>query len=567
MRAGRAFPDGLDEQVAEALDRLEEQAGKTLGDADDPLLVSVRSRRARVDAGHARHGPQPRAQRRSRSRASPRRPGNERFAWDSYRRFVQMFGNVVRGRRRASSSRTRSRRSSRSAASSSTPSSTPTRCASSPTRSRASTRDREDFPQDPQEQLDGAIRAVFDSWMGERAVSYRRINRIPDDWGTAVNVQQMVFGNKGEHVGLRRRVQPRRGHRRARAVRRLPRQRPGRGRRLRRAQHAGHRRAARRRCPRRTRELMEILRTLERHYKDMQDTEFTVEEGRLYMLQTRNAKRPAQAAVRFAVDAVDEGLLDARGGAAHDRRRDARRAAAPDVRPGRRVRGARARASPRRRARRRATIVFTADDAVDARPRTGATSSSCARSPRPTTSPASTRRRASSRARAARPRHAALVARGMGVPCGDRRRRAGDRPRRPARSASRDTTLQRGRPDRDRRHDRARSRPTTSRSSSPRSASDFETVLEWADELAHARRARQRRHARGRAARRASSAPRASACAAPSTCSSARTASRRWSRVILGRRPSERRERAGRAAAAPAGATSRGCSRRWRACR
>ena len=82
---------------------------------------------------------------------------------------------------------------------------------------------------------------------------------------------------------------------------------------------------------------MEILRTLERHYGDMQDTEFTVEEGRLYMLQTRNAKRPAQAAVRFAVDAVAEGLLERERGAADDRRRDARRAAAPDVRPGRRA--------------------------------------------------------------------------------------------------------------------------------------------------------------------------------------------------------------------------------------
>ena len=156
---------------------------------------------------------------------------------------------------------------------------------------------------------------------GERAVAYRRINRIPDDWGTAVNVQQMVFGNKGDDLGLRRRVQPRRGHRRARAQRRLPAQRPGRGRRLRRAQHRATSPSCATGCPRSHAQLMEILRTLERHYGDMQDTEFTVEEGRLYMLQTRNAKRPAQAAVRFAVDAVDEGLLDQRGGARDDRRR------------------------------------------------------------------------------------------------------------------------------------------------------------------------------------------------------------------------------------------------------
>ena len=112
-------------------------------------------------------------------------------------------------------------------------------------------------------------------------------------------------------------------------------------------------------------QLLEILRTLERHYGDMQDTEFTVEEGRLYMLQTRNAKRPAQAAVRFAADAVEEGLLTPRRGDRDDRRRAARRAAAPDLRPGCRVRGRRAR---RRRlaGRGQGRIVFTAPAAVAA---------------------------------------------------------------------------------------------------------------------------------------------------------------------------------------------------------
>ena len=114
-------------------------------------------------------------------------------------------------------------------------------------------------------------------------------------------------------------------------------------------------------------QLMEILRTLERHYGDMQDTEFTVEEGRLYMLQTRNAKRPAQAAVRFAVDAVDEGLLDKAAGAADDRPDRARRAAAPDVRPdGASYDGAGHAASPPRRAPPKGEIVFTADEAVAA---------------------------------------------------------------------------------------------------------------------------------------------------------------------------------------------------------
>src|SRR5206468_3541801 len=166
----------------------------------------------------------------------------------------------------------------------------------------------EDFPQDPTEQLRQAIRAVFDSWTGERAVSYRRINRIPDDWGTAVNVQQMVFGNKGDSsatgVAFSRdevtgAPEPSgdflvnaQGEDVVSGVRNT--------------QDISELREL---MPKAHAELMDILRTLERHYRDMQDTEFTVEEGRLYMLQTRDAKRPAQAAVRFAVDAVEEGLL------------------------------------------------------------------------------------------------------------------------------------------------------------------------------------------------------------------------------------------------------------------
>ncbi len=169
-----------------------------------------------------------------------------------------------------------------------------------------------DFPADPLQQLAGAIRAVFDSWTGKRAIEYRRINHIPDDWGTAVNVQQMVFGNKGETSGsgvafsrdeVTGAPEPSgdflpnaqgedvvSGVRTPRDIREL-----------------------RTWQPEVHEQLFDILRTLEQHYGDMQDTEFTVEEGKLYMLQTRNAKRPAQAAVRFAVDAVGEGLLDKAG--------------------------------------------------------------------------------------------------------------------------------------------------------------------------------------------------------------------------------------------------------------
>jgi pyruvate,orthophosphate dikinase len=166
----------------------------------------------------------------------------------------------------------------------------------------------ERFPQEPGEQLSLAIDAVFGSWLGDRAVAYRRMHQIPDDWGTAVNVQQMVFGNKGETSGsgvafsrdeITGGPEPSgdflpnaQGEDVVSGVR-TPRDLSEMGAWLPDA-HA---------------QLIEILRALEAHYHDMQDTEFTVEDGRLYMLQTRSAKRPAQAAVRFAVDAVGEGLL------------------------------------------------------------------------------------------------------------------------------------------------------------------------------------------------------------------------------------------------------------------
>jgi pyruvate, orthophosphate dikinase len=308
MNAGRTDPPELELQVAEGIDRLERRVGRALGDEHDPLLVSVRSG-ARdsmpgmmdtvLDLGLNDRSVEGLA-------AST---GNPRFAWDSYRRFTQMFGNVVRGipgeryeeilghaRRKAGVREDRElgvdalREITRRFQ----------------TLYEAHT--GEPFPQDPQEQLRLAIRAVFDSWMGDRAVQYRRINHIPDDWGTAVNVQQMVFGNKG--AGSATGVAFSRdevtgapepsgdflldaqgedvvsGVRTPRPLDELATEMP--------EAHA---------------ELLKILRTLEAHYGDMQDTEFTVEQGRLYMLQTRNAKRPAQAAVRFAVDAVEEGLL------------------------------------------------------------------------------------------------------------------------------------------------------------------------------------------------------------------------------------------------------------------
>ncbi len=308
MHSDRQEPDGMAEQVADALTRLEEHTGKRLGDDGDPLLVSVRSGARESMPGMLDTVLNLGLNDRS-VEGLARSTDNDRFAWDSYRRFVQMFGNVSRGipgeRFEDAIAACKRERGVREDTELSTED---LRELTAQFRDIYREHTGEDFPQDPREQLRLAIRAVFDSWTNERAVSYRRMNHIPDDWGTAVNVQQMVFGNRGESSGS--------GVAFSRdEVTGAP---DPSGDFLPNAQ--GEDVVSGARTPRDIRELrewlpdvhaqlMDILRTLERHYKNMQDTEFTVEEGRLFMLQTRNAKRPAQAAVRFAVDAVQEGLL------------------------------------------------------------------------------------------------------------------------------------------------------------------------------------------------------------------------------------------------------------------
>ena len=308
MAAGQE-PAELEAQVGQALERLEATVGKRLGDPGDPLLVSVRSGARESMPGMLdtvlNLGLNDQSVEGLASATA-----DQRFAWDCYRRFLQMFGNVVHGipgglyEHELGHARLRAGVGSDSEL---------------PVeemewlveRFKLVFRDRTgaDFPRDPGDQLRQAIRAVFDSWLGDRAVQYRRINRIPDDWGTAVNVQQMVFGNRGESSGsgvafsrdeVTGAPEPSgdflakaqgedvvSGVRNTRPLAELREVMP--------EVHA---------------QLLDILRTLERHYRDMQDVEFTIEDGRLYMLQTRSAKRPAQAAVRFAVDAVAEGLLE-----------------------------------------------------------------------------------------------------------------------------------------------------------------------------------------------------------------------------------------------------------------
>jgi len=308
MENAQTAPEEMAGEVDEALARLESACLKTLGDPDDPLLVSVRS-----GARESMPGMLDTVLNLGLNDESVRgladKTGNERFAWDSYRRFVQMFGNVVRnipGERFEQA--IKQAKSEHGVTLDTELDVAALQQLTATFREIFKEETGEQFPLKPRDQLEQAIRAVFDSWTGDRAISYRRINRIPDDWGTAVNVQQMVFGNKGDTSGSgvafsRDEVdgapEPSgdflvnaQGEDVVSGVRNT--------------QDIADLRDV---MPEAHATLMEILRTLEAHYKDMQDTEFTIEEGRLYMLQTRNAKRPAQAAVRFACDVVDEGLL------------------------------------------------------------------------------------------------------------------------------------------------------------------------------------------------------------------------------------------------------------------
>jgi pyruvate, orthophosphate dikinase len=308
MRAGRQVPDGLEEEVAEHMTRLEETTGKRFGDPSDPLLVSVRSGAAVSMPGmmdtilnlglndEAVDG-------------LARVTENPRFAYDAYRRLIQMYSDVVAGvdahRFEEALAEVRDRAG-----------------AAHDGELEAEQLDElagrfkqiyrqdtgEDFPQDAREQLAAAIRAVFDSWELPRARAYRRANGISDDLGTAVNVVQMVFGNKGEEsgTGVAFTRDPATGEQGLY------------GEFLANAQ--GEDVVAGVRTPQPLEELgdsfpevfeelLDTMRRLERHYRDAQDIEFTIEDGKLFLLQTRPAKRHATSMVKVAVDLVDEGLI------------------------------------------------------------------------------------------------------------------------------------------------------------------------------------------------------------------------------------------------------------------
>jgi pyruvate, orthophosphate dikinase len=313
----KSYPPELKDAVAENLARVEKSVGKKFGDAKQPLLVSVRSG----------------------ARASM--PGmmdtilnlgindttvegvaklaDERFAFDSYRRFIQMYSDVVLGIDREHFEHELI--ATRDAAGADSDAKIPAKdLRELVDKYKAIVREKidRDFPQDVNEQLWGAIGAVFDSWNNQRAITYRKLNQIPDDWGTAVNVQSMVFGNMGDDcaTGVAFTRNPATGEKRffgeylpnaqgedvVAGIRTpLP---------ISRAQAIGEEKSLEETMPDVYGQLVDVYQKLESHYRDMQDIEFTIQAGKLYLLQTRTGKRTGFAAVKIACDMVDEGILN-----------------------------------------------------------------------------------------------------------------------------------------------------------------------------------------------------------------------------------------------------------------
>lgn len=304
----KKYPDGLDKEVEEHLARLEKVIGKKLGDADDPLLVSVRSGAAVSMPGMMdtilNLGLNDKA-----VQGLSKKTGNPRFAWDSYRRFIQMYGDVVLEvpHEEFEEALLKIKKAKKVELDTALTADDLMKLVET-YKALIKTHTKKDFPQNPKEQLWGAMGAVFGSWMNERANKYRDINNIKNLKGTAVNIQSMVFGNKGDTsgTGVCFSRDPSTGEN------------VFYGEYLMNAQGedvvAGIRTPEKiatlaKKNPAIYKQLVAIKDGLEKHFHDMQDMEFTVEEGKLFILQTRNGKRSGAAAVRMAVEMVAEKLV------------------------------------------------------------------------------------------------------------------------------------------------------------------------------------------------------------------------------------------------------------------
>jgi pyruvate,orthophosphate dikinase len=308
MAEGGRLPAGLEDEIAEHVARLEKRSGKRLGDAHDPLLVSVRS-----GAAVSMPGMMDTILNLGLNDVSTeglaKTTNNERFAYDSYRRLIQMFGEVVDGiDGHRFEQRLADLKQGKGVQQDTDLDAEDLRGLVDAFKSMYEEATNNPFPQDARDQLTRAVRGVFESWDNPRAQVYRRAHDIPDDLGTAVNVMQMVFGNKGDtsatgvcftrdpstgEQGLYGEFLPNAQGEDVVAGIRTP-------------QPLAKLRAT---LPEAFDQLIETMAALERHYRDIQDIEFTVEEGKLFLLQTRSAKRTAAAAFKAGVSMVEEGLI------------------------------------------------------------------------------------------------------------------------------------------------------------------------------------------------------------------------------------------------------------------
>jgi len=309
FKAGKKYPTGLWKEVLENLKKAEKAMGMKFGDSVNPLLVSVRSG-AKFSMPGMMDTVLNLGLNATTMNALIKKTGNERFVYDAYRRLITMFGSIVMGIDRQKFEKALEEMKIKRGVHLDTDLTVDDlKSLVEEFKIIYKRNTGEDFPTDPYEQLKKAINAVFGSWFGDRAVKYRKINDIPDDLGTACNIQSMIFGNLGENsgtgVGFTR--DPSTGQKKFFAECLIN------------AQGedvvAGIRTPLRieelkKRLPKAYKELYSIYKKLEKHYKDVLDIEFTVQEGKLYMLQTRVGERTAQSALKIAIDMVKEKLID-----------------------------------------------------------------------------------------------------------------------------------------------------------------------------------------------------------------------------------------------------------------
>ena len=314
------YPPELNDEVEKALASIEKIVGLTFGDANNPLLVSVRSG-ARASMPGMMDTVLNLGLNDKTVLGLAKSSGDERFAWDSYRRFIQMYSNVVlEVGHHYFEEALELKKEDLGVQMDTDLKAADWRAVVGEYKKIFEKRIGKPFPQEPREQLWGAIGAVFGSWMNQRAITYRRLHSIPESWGTAVNVQAMVFGNMGEDcaTGVAFTRDPSTGinlfygeylvnaqGEDVVAGIRTPQHLTIEGKKAQNSTEPAMEEV----MPEVFKQLAGVRQTLEKHYSDMQDIEFTVQRGKLYMLQTRNGKRTAKAALKIAVDMVREGLI------------------------------------------------------------------------------------------------------------------------------------------------------------------------------------------------------------------------------------------------------------------